>query len=291
MNNMIDWHIHSNASDGFYTPEDLVDIIKKSDINAAITDHDTVQGVKIAMENGGEGVLVPGIELSTFDGGTKVHLLGYHIDYKDGSLENELKPIQEKRRKRSEELLEKAHKRNLWENVSYDEIKEKNPSSVYISSVHIATELAHKGYYKSVVEAQENVNRESLYEQDAEPFAPYLRDGLNLLKKYGKIVSLAHLNELKKEDFEEARFVSWMKDVGLDAMEAISSKYNPEQIVRYIGFAKRFDLKITVGSDFHWKESTPKVKMGIELDSTLNEDILKALIMSREEVYELLVVL
>jgi len=90
-------------------------------------------------------------------------------------------------------------------------------------------------------------------------------------------------------DFEEERLVRELKEKGLTALEAVSSKYDDEHIARYIALAKKYGLGITVGSDFHWEESTPDARIGINLEATLTDDILQAVGMKKEEVYELVV--
>ena len=64
---MIDLHTHTTASDGSFSPRDLVHLAKAGGLQAmAITDHDTVAGnleaLEAAMELGFE--LVPGVEIS-----------------------------------------------------------------------------------------------------------------------------------------------------------------------------------------------------------------------------------
>ena len=82
----IDLHIHTNASDGLLSPEEVVKISIERRLKAiSITDHDTTDGfVKIidnAHDNGLE--LISGVELSCLYMGVDVHILGYFIDYKD----------------------------------------------------------------------------------------------------------------------------------------------------------------------------------------------------------------
>ena len=78
-----DLHAHTTASDGTYTPRQLVELAKKNGLSAvAVTDHDTTAGLHEAVQVGRElGVeVVPGIELSTVFEGREVHVLGYFYD-------------------------------------------------------------------------------------------------------------------------------------------------------------------------------------------------------------------
>ena len=68
MNKTIDLHVHSTASDGTFTPMELVAEAKRCGLAAfALTDHDTVDGVSEALAAGKASGLevIPGVELST----------------------------------------------------------------------------------------------------------------------------------------------------------------------------------------------------------------------------------
>jgi len=183
-------------------------------------------------------------------------------------------------------MIKEAHGSGLWQDIDFDQLKEKNPFSAYISRIHVAVDLYHKGHYRSVLEALEEVDRMGLY-QTPEFRSP--AKGLELLTRYCKVISLAHLTSLKMDDFEEERLVREFRDGGLNALEAVSSKYDDQHIARYILLAKKYGLRITVGSDFHWEESTPKAKIGINLEAVLTDEILQAVGMRKEDVYELVV--
>lgn len=84
-----DFHIHSTASDGELRPGEIILLAKDRRVDIlAITDHNTVAGVKQAVNTGKiHGVkVIPGIELSTRYKGNRVHILGY---FKDNIYENE----------------------------------------------------------------------------------------------------------------------------------------------------------------------------------------------------------
>ena len=84
----IDLHVHTTASDGTFTPAQVVELARDAGLSAiAITDHDTVSGYAEAAKRGAElGVeIVPGIEISTKYGGA-VHVLGYYIDMESDGL-------------------------------------------------------------------------------------------------------------------------------------------------------------------------------------------------------------
>ena len=286
--NIIDQHIHSRASDGFFSPSNLVVMMKELEVDGALVDHDTVKGIRDALKKSREiqHTILTGVELSTYNGKT-IHILGYVIDEEHiDDLENELNESQQKRTEKTKLMVQKAHDKGLWENINFEDIEKENEYSAYISRIHVATALFRGGYHSSVLESLDAVNREGLYEL---PEFKSPANGIDMLKKYFKEISLAHLTTLNMDDFEEERFVRELKENGLTAIEAISSKYNDEQIIKYLNIAKKYELKITVGSDFHWEESTPKARIGIDLNATLTNDILENIGMKKEEIYGLIV--
>jgi predicted metal-dependent phosphoesterase TrpH len=83
----IDLHIHTTASDGTFSPKELVDYAVQKHLSAiAITDHDTMRGIAEAINyietNNLPLEIIPGIEISTSAPGhyMGLHILGYFID-------------------------------------------------------------------------------------------------------------------------------------------------------------------------------------------------------------------
>ena len=82
----IDLHVHSTESDGTFTPEELAVEAKNQGLSAfALTDHDTVDGVKRARKAAEKlGIeLIPGVELSTEYKKKEVHIVGLFLDEED----------------------------------------------------------------------------------------------------------------------------------------------------------------------------------------------------------------
>ena len=79
----VDLHLHTLASDGFWTPAALVDHLAERGFKvAAVCDHDTQRSVAEVTRLGAErGIhVVPGVEVTCRWQGRQVHLLVYGID-------------------------------------------------------------------------------------------------------------------------------------------------------------------------------------------------------------------
>ena len=111
---LTDLHVHSTASDGTFTPSELVAEAKRIGLKAfALTDHDTVAGVKEATAAADEaGIeLIPGIEISTKYNSTyikdkEVHIVGLYIDYTNEHFLSEIAGYRDNRDGRNDKLIE-----------------------------------------------------------------------------------------------------------------------------------------------------------------------------------------
>jgi len=124
VDSMADLHVHSTASDGKYTPTNIVALAASLGLSTiALTDHDTVDGLREAQAAGSLcGVqIVPGIELSTEHKGTEVHVLGYFIQPQRGALSAKLRQLRAARHRRAVEILRRLQSLGLP--LSWDQIR------------------------------------------------------------------------------------------------------------------------------------------------------------------------
>jgi len=170
---MIDLHVHSVRSDGTLTPTELVDYAMKKGLSAfALTDHDTTDGLAEAMEYAdclrkklsdqvSEGTadeksantvpeIIPGIELSTDDKGTEVHIVGLFIDPTNPTFREYLTDFVNSRNVRNQKMCLKLQELGLP--VIYEELLEKYPDCI-LTRAHFARHLKDLGYVKSNQEA------------------------------------------------------------------------------------------------------------------------------------------
>ena len=248
--NLIDLHVHSTKSDGTLTPKELVLLAQKNHLTAfALTDHDTTDGVDEALFTGKElGIeVVPGIELSTTYRNHDIHILGYYPDYCEESFCVELAKFRESREKRNQKMVEKLNAFGF--SLSLEEIKAEAGDAV-ITRAHFARVMKQHGYISSISDAF------SKYIGNGCPcFVPRSRlspmDAVHFLKKHHAIPVLAHplLYSLSEQELET--LVDLLKEHGLIGIEAIYSRNTGFDEGNMRRLARKKELLITGGSDFH----------------------------------------
>ena len=139
-----DLHTHTIFSDGSYSPEELVAMAKNIGlVYFAITDHDTVDGVKYLYENGiypDKGInIIPGVEFSANNAEKDIHIVGYNIDIYNDALSDMINEISEARWTRFSEIIKNLQEKNF--NIREADVLQVAGSSRSIGRFHIARAL------------------------------------------------------------------------------------------------------------------------------------------------------
>ena len=243
---IFDLHIHTTYSDGLLTPKQVIDLaVKKGLDGISITDHDTVLGIKSAIEystNIDNFYIVPGIEFGCVYKNEEVHILGYFIDYKSSDIIDISKKIREFRVLRGLEMIDKLN--SLGINLPVDKVKNLSEKE-YIGRPHIARMLVELGYVNSVVEAFDKyigMGKPAYVER----YKLEIGDTIDLIHKTNGIAILAHPGILKNKEI-----INYCIRLGIDGLEAIHSKHNKAQVKYLLEIGKDHGLIITGGSDCH----------------------------------------
>lgn len=251
VNNYVDLHLHSTASDGVSSPAELVKLAKAKGFTAiAITDHDTTAGINEAMAEGKRQNLevVPGIELSTLWGEREIHLLGYYLDWNDHNLQQTLSQMIEARQTRAARMVEKLN--TLGIAISLARVKE-IAGSEFIGRPHIAQALLERNYVKDTAEAftADYIGRGGRGYVERFKITP--AEGIDLLTQAAAVPVLAHPGFLSRGiPVTEAEILKLVK-AGLRGIEVYYSRHSQEQVNIYRAMALKHNLLITGGSDCH----------------------------------------
>lgn len=255
----IDLHVHSTASDGTFTPTQLVAYAKTKQLSAfALTDHDSVAGIQEATiaATPYEIQVIPGIELSTEYNSCDVHILGLFIDSNSKPFLNKLKEFNLIRDSRNEKMCTLLQKEGF--DISMSDLVDKFDNAV-LTKAHFARYLLDKGYISSMNEAFDK------YINDGCPcYVPKVKctpyEAIEIILKAKGVPVLAHplLYHFTYSELEE--LVILLKNSGLQGIEAIYSLNENQDESNMMALAKNHNLIITGGSDFHGAN-----KSGIDL--------------------------
>lgn len=243
-----DLHIHTTFSDGRLTPEEVLAAASKVGLsNIAITDHDTIDGIRHLYENEKDSVkglnIIPGIELSAQIDDREVHILGYNIDIYSSELTDGLVEIGEDRWQRLVLMLEKLQE--LKYDVSEAEVLKVAGASSSVSRSHVARVLVKKGFFPTARLAFDELLGEGKpcyvprYRVEAEA-------AVNLIRAAGGSPVLAHPLLIGDD-----AVVSKVLKLDVAGIEVYYPQHNGEDVQRYGQLAELHGLLKTGGSDFH----------------------------------------
>ena len=242
----IDLHCHSNASDGKYSPAEIINRAYKNNVKIlALTDHDTIKGLSSALEEAKnkDMIFIPGIELSTFHNNENIHVLGYFKDdsYKNSELVSFLSNLNKKRKERAIKII---HNLDTYYNIKLDVDKVLSLANGVVARPHIAKDIIDAGY---------NYEWDYIFDNfignNSKAYVPNEKisteEGIKLLKKYNCVVVLAHPVLIKKSPITD--FLS----MGFDGFEAYYFQNFKKDTERLSGICNVNNLLCTCGSDFH----------------------------------------
>lgn len=257
----IDLHVHSNCSDGTFSPAELAAYAAKKGLAAfALTDHDTADGIAEAQQAASKHQveLVPGIEFSTEYDGRELHILGLDIQPEQEDFARHLDFFQKSRENRNEEMARLLRERAGFD-VYLEEIQEANKDSL-ITRAHFGRWLVDKGYVSSIKEVFSRFIGDGcpcfVPKQYTEP-----KNAIRLIRDAGGIAVLAHPLLYRFSDEKLAACAADLKEAGLQGLEAVYSNNTGSDERRMRDLAEKLGLKISGGSDFHGKNK-PLIDLG-----------------------------
>ncbi len=278
----IDLHTHSTESDGSMEPDELVRHAFGLALSAiALTDHDTLDGVSRALEEGKRlGMeVIPGVEisvtLSSWDLPSvicphsikesnsvsmrpEMHLLGYFFSGNYSLLSETLRTLREKREQRNPKVIKKLNE--LGFDITLGEVASKAAGGM-VGRPHIARVLMDKGYISSLSEGFDKylaTGRPAYVEKDQ--LTP--EEGIAEITRAGGVPVLAHPIYLGLKGIQLGKVLEKLKAAGLKGIEALYTENTQEQTEELLQLATEYELKVTGGSDFHGSFK-PDIEVGV----------------------------
>ena len=264
---LIDLHTHTNYSDGELSPMELIKLaIEKNIGTIAITDHDTLEGIKQIDRNNplivNSGIrIINGIELSAKVNKGIMHILGYGIDLDNKELNEKMSILKDNSINSVLSIMEQI-KRDYGIRFRYNDIKFLVNANHNLGRPDLARLCIKYGYAKTVQEA----------------FDKYLIDAYNKTRQVGKGISyqecidlilnsggipvLAHPKSLELKEKEFLILLRKMITSGLKGIEVYHSSHTKEEMEYYLSIVNKYNLLISGGSDYHGKSVKPEVELG-----------------------------
>ncbi|HXB58963.1 MAG TPA: PHP domain-containing protein [Candidatus Acidoferrales bacterium] len=240
-----DLHLHTNFSDGTFTPEELVFQAQKAGLACiAVTDHDSVEAcarvaaacASVKME------FIPGAELTAEYDDTELHLLGYFLDTHNEKLLTEIARFQVVRQSRIHEMVARINELGTPLQVEsvFALANCKSPGRP-----HVARAMVKAGFVKNLDEAFER-----FLKKGRPAWVPKSKisalEAIELVHQAGGLAVMAHPG-LNRTD----NIIPALVAAGMDGIECFHTKHSTAMSERYLEIADKHHLLVTGGSDCH----------------------------------------
>lgn len=258
----IDLHIHTSASDGTYSPGEVVEAARRLGIKAvSITDHDTLDGIRsVEHLRPPAPKLLSGVEISTENPLGKaqsdsLHILGYGVRTGDTALNRLLGDLQASRRRRSPRILARL------KDLGYPLPEDEEHATAAPGRPQIARKMITAGYVQSIDEAFHRFLGKGRPAYVSKTRADF-REAIQTIQGAGGLAVLAHPGVTTPSCGEAfTAFVKTLVDMGLSGIEAYYPAHSPAAQAYYLQIARNFDLVPTGGTDFHGAIK-PEIRLG-----------------------------
>ena len=254
----VDLHLHTTASDGRFSPGELVAKAAGAGLEIiSITDHDTLDGIAPALAAARKYdnlKVIQGVEISTDFKEGDAHVLGYFVDNKRPELEATLKGMRRARLERAQGMVAKLAEMKMpleWRRVR--EIA----GDGSVGRPHIAQAMLEKGYIANFDEAfHKYISRGGPAYVERIKMTP--SQAVGLILESGGLPVLAHPLTIPQPE----ELIRELKDAGLVGLEAYYDGFPAELVNQVLGYAQDYDLIATGGSDFHGLSGHEEVEPG-----------------------------
>ena len=247
---LVDFHTHSDCSDGVLPPAQLVERARGRGVDIlALTDHDTTAGLDAARAACGAAGMrfVPGVELSAAWRGQTIHLVGLQVDAQRAELQAHLARVLARRRARLAEIGERLEKRARLPGRELAALAGRGTAP---TRLNLARLLVERGFARETQEAFDRwLNRDKPGHVPAE--WPTLDEAMAALRDNGALAVIAHPHRYRASAGQLRELTAAFVDRGGVALEASMAGMSPNDAERIAALCRRFKLHASMGSDFH----------------------------------------
>ncbi len=249
---MVDFHLHTRFSDGCLTPSELVNRAYNSGVKAiSITDHDTLNGLDDGYKSANDLglIFINGIEISTMveDINDEIHIIGLNFNKSDRALIDMCLELKENRFQRNTALINKLD--SIGITIDKNELLA-DKTICSIGKPDFAYYLYKKKIISCVYQAYD------YYLKDDEGFCIKkklidYKKVIEIIRNAGGVAILAHPLQIDIPKEKLLELVNKLTLVGLNGIEIYYNGYKKKDIKYLKSIAKKYELFISGGSDFH----------------------------------------
>lgn len=245
-NYQADMHIHTTASDGTWTVEELLELIMENNIKLfSITDHDNIESSIKMLDNVPDDIVyIMGTEISCTYNNEEYHITAYDFDFTNSELNKLVKFNQRQRREFNTKIIEFVKQAGKIEDITdyfsykYDSKRGGWESLNYLLDKGIVKDMGE--YFKIVDSSDEQLCFKSP------------KEVIEIIKNAGGYPFLAHPSAYTKGDNLSIEILEEWRDYGICGIECFSPYLkNIEDADYYIKFCDENNLMISAGSDCH----------------------------------------
>lgn len=255
---IFDLHSHSNQSDGILSPEALMSRAKTRGVTVlALTDHDTIAGLRAAQQAADENglVLVNGIEFSSQWGRGGVHIVGLGLDVNSAGLLDAIATQQQARIDRAQAISDRLAKLGISgalvgaRELAGDALVGRPHFAQYLVSIGAAKNI--QGAFKKFLGAGKPA--------DVKYQWPGIQQVIEWIHGAGGVAVLAHPFKYELTRTKMCALIGDFAAQGGDGLEVISGQQASAATQDLARIASANGLSASCGSDFHmpdqpWQE-------------------------------------
>ena len=249
LGNLYDLHTHSHCSDGQLSPEELVTLAIDKGVDVlALTDHDTLSGIRQARVHAGDRLeLIAGIELSALWQGRNIHIVGLQVDIDSTILQEAVNQQCLARQQRAQRIAERLHKAGI---VGALEGAEHYAQGESVGRPHFAQYLVDAGYVTSFAQAFKRYLGTGKI-GDVKQQWPSIETVVDWIKSSGGTAVLAHPDKYDLTRTKLYTLLQLFVEAGGEALEVVSGYQDVAVSHKMAQAAQDFSLFASCGSDFH----------------------------------------
>ena len=250
-----DLHIHSTFSDGLCSPDELCALAKANGVELlSITDHDTMNGADIKLQSAKKYGLryVHGWEISSYQDGEQIHVLGYGCQQNTAYLD-----FMEKRKEmawlRAQERVDKL--RALGVPITMEQVTSfRQDPAAPIHTMHVARAAAVlMGIRDSQVYVEYLARGKAAYSEIGRPTP---QEAIACIHACGGLAVMAHPGRIRGSAAEQEKWLENLVGYGVDGIEAVYTTHTEKETEMFKALAKKHRLFISGGSDTHIQDET-----------------------------------